>query len=57
MLRLRRDLALSVKRAVATQRTATVAAAAPSTGAFGKQNDQLVFLIPSRSMSSAPKLK
>jgi len=57
MLRLRRDLALSVKRAVATQRTAAVATVAPSSAASGKYNNQHVSLNSSRQMSSAPKLK
>jgi acyl-CoA oxidase len=55
MLRLRRDLALSVKRAVAVQRSAAcLAVHAPA--ALGKQNND-AFHIPTRHSSSAPKLK
>jgi len=56
MLRLRRDLALSVKRAVAVQRGASVLAVSEPAG-INKQNDCEVFHIPKRQSSSAPKLK
>jgi len=55
MLRLRRDLALSVKRAVAVQRAASVLAVRTPLG--NKQNDCEVFYIPNRQSSNATKLK